>query len=347
MNTLKELQAPHLALKRHEKNALRFLSIDHVVKLSSLIGYDLNTIEKLINEPRYQEFKISKKKGGYRIIEAPNPILKKVQKTLNCYLQACYLLVKPASVHGFVINPSDLEVKHNIRSNASAHIQKKAILNIDIENFFQNISAKQVYELLKSEPFNFTDEISKVIALLCTYKAHLPTGAPTSAVLSNLVCLHLDYALAELANSYNCTYTRYADDLSFSSDGNIELAFEERVYEVLELNGFKSQSKKRRLQKYYQHQSVTGIVVNEKLNLNRDKLKKVRAMLHDAETNGLLIASQRHYGNISQSKQSSITLQFLHYLIAEVSYIKHIRGNDSLTMQFEKQLNLIKYQFVL
>lgn len=315
------------ALKNHQYNALRFLCLNHVVQLSQLIEYDLSTLEKLINEPRYQVFKIVKKKGGYRNIAAPNPILKKAQSILNFYLQACYLSMKPECVHGFVINPKDVTEKFNIVNNASKHVGKMEVLNIDIEDFFNSISARQVYELFLSAPFNFPEHLSKCIALLCTYQAKLPTGAPTSPVLSNLICIAMDHELQDLANRYGYTYTRYADDLSFSTDASIDAKFEEEVYAILEKSGFKSQTKKRRLQKYYQHQNVTGIVVNKKSNVKREKIKKIRAMLHDAKVNGL-------------------TWNFLQKLRAEISFLKFVRGDDDLYKRYEQEFHIIAHTYL-
>lgn len=328
-------------LKNHQYNALRFLCMNHVVQLSLLIEYDLSTLEKLINEPRYQVFKIVKKKGGYRNISAPNPILKKTQSKLNFYLQACYLSMKPECVHGFVINPKDVSEKFNIVNNASKHIGKKEVLNIDIEDFFNNISARQVYQLFLSAPFNFPEHLSKCIALLCTYQAKLPTGAPTSPVLSNLICITMDNELQALANTYGYVYTRYADDLSFSTDTSIDQKFEEEVYAILEKSGFNSQTKKRRLQKYYQHQNVTGIVVNEKANIKREKIKKIRAMLHDAKVNGLISASLKHYGAINHPNENILAWHFIQKLRAEISFLKFVRGDDELYKRYEQEFHSI------
>ncbi len=329
-----------------EANALRFMCMNHVAQLSSLLGFSLSSIERLINESKYQQFKIVKRKGGYRTISAPNPILKKAQSILNYYLQACYYVLKPECSYGFVINPHPGISKYNIVRNAEQHIGKKEILNIDIEDFFPSISTRKVYELFHSELFEFPEHLSRCLALLCTYQAQLPTGAPTSPVLSNLICMPMDLELEALAKEHECTYTRYADDLSFSSEITIVEGLEDKIYDVLAKYGFKSQKKKRRLQKYFQHQNVTGVVVNEKLNLKRDKIKKIRAMLHDAQVNGLIAASQKHYTDTNLNKQNMLALKFLHYLKAEVSYVKYVRGDDFLTQRFEQQLGLIQHHFV-
>ena len=129
-----------------------------------------------------------------------------------------YLGMKPKNVHGFVLQVANEEIQANIVENAKLHVGKRAVLNIDLENFFPSISAKRVKELLENKPFCFNQEIATALALLTTHKGRLPQGAPTSPVLSNFICIELDHALQAWSGNHHVNYSRYADDLTFSSN---------------------------------------------------------------------------------------------------------------------------------
>src|SRR5207302_1692057 len=141
-------------------------------------------------------------------ISAPTSSIKIIQKRLNQVLQAVY---KPkAPVHGFARD-------RGIVSNADRHINKKVILNIDLEDFFPTIHFGRVKGVLKAPPYSLPNEVAQTLGNICCYKRALPQGAPTSPVVSNMVCVSLDSGLRHLAEEHACTYTRYADDITFST----------------------------------------------------------------------------------------------------------------------------------
>ncbi len=149
-----------------------------------------------LNKPLYIQFTIPKKRNGKREITAPNEDLKQMQKRLNYFLQHIYYTLKPDCVHGFVRTPVREEKISSIVSNAAPHVGKKYLLNIDLKDFFDTITAKRVKEVLFKEVNLFKNEtLVNCITLLSTYKGKLPTGAPTSPVLANMVCLELDKEL--------------------------------------------------------------------------------------------------------------------------------------------------------
>jgi len=325
--------------KNHELNSLVFLSIVKPNDLCKLLKTPFYELEQVLNNPIYHRFIIPKKKGGSREIQAPTVELKRIQKLLNYYLQAYYLWIKPEQVHGFVINPHYLCKHCNIVANASQHVGKKYLLNLDLKDFFPGITASRVRDLFKSETFGFSNQISFALTLLTTYQGKLPTGAPTSPALSNFICQQLDTNLFRFSESHHITYSRYADDLSFSSNDPITKPFIEEIKTLIETNNFKINKNKTRLTPSHRKQTVTGITVNEKVNVSRKLLKKTRAMLHDLTLNGLENATCHHF-NTPLPVNPELTAKFINRLLGYINFICQVRGKtDILNDRFK---NLIK-----
>ena len=314
--------------QNHELNALWLLSIEKPAELSLFLDTPFYCLERLINNPTYKFYQVEKKKGGKRDIYAPNDELKKIQKKLNYYLQASYLCVKPEEAHGFVINPGYLGAKCNIVENARPHTQKKYVLNIDLKDFFSNISAKQVWGVFSSYPFNYNEQISTALTLLTTYDGKLPTGAPTSPVISNFICLKLDAELKECCAEHLLAYTRYADDLTFSSNNPISEDVLVDITNRIKNNGFIVNEKKLRIRSSNRKQIVTGIVVNEKVNIDRKLLRKIRAMLHDLNANGIHDATQKHF-KLSGFVDKKYQIQFINRLQGYINFVGQVRGKTN------------------
>lgn len=193
----------------------KLVSLKNINDLSTLLDEKLNIltyyclVEK-VDKKKYREFTIPKKTGGVRTILAPNRGLKRIQRKLNMILQKIYEENSKSSAHGFLH-------KKSIVTNAQNHINKKFVLNIDLSDFFPSISFVRVKGLLCSKPFGINEQVSHYISNLCCYQGYLPQGAPTSPILSNMICYRLDGELQKLANQNNCKYTRYADDITFST----------------------------------------------------------------------------------------------------------------------------------
>jgi RNA-directed DNA polymerase len=289
--------------------------------------------EKLLNAPVYHTHYIPKKRNGKRKLEAPWGLLKKKQRWLNRHLQAYYLQVKPQAAHGFVALPKGENQLANVVQNALPHVGKRHLLNIDLKDFFQNISAKRVYALFKGPYFQFSDQVAIALSLLSTYEGHLPTGAPSSPVLSNWICLELDQALEAHCASHGMTYTRYADDLTFSRDLHFSRDDVEAIVTLIEQHDFKINRRKMRLTGPNRQQQVTGLVVNQRLSIDRRQLKKIRAMLHDAEKSGLEAATAK---NLGQAHPNLAAQQhFVARLKGHVNWVGQVRGkNDPLFERF-------------
>ena len=327
--------------QKHKLNALIFLSLEKPIHLCNFFRTLFFRLQKIINNPSYKQFTISKKKGGNREIFAPSNELKKIQKRLNYFLQAYYLCIKPKEVHGFVINPHYLGTYCNIVENAKVHTCKKFVLNVDLKDFFPSISAKQVKEIFASPLFNFNEQISTALALLTTFKGTLPIGAPTSPVISNFICKQLDTDIIQFSKKNFLAYTRYADDLTFSSNYPISDDTVLDIVNLIQKNNFKINEKKLRLRTANRKQTVTGITVNEKVNVDRKLLKKIRAMLHDLKTNGIDMATQRHF-NIKGEIDTKFKGFFIHRLEGYINFVGQVRGKtDSLYIKLKTAFDSI------
>lgn len=234
----------------------------------------------------YYKLEIPKKNGNIRILYIPGNPLKLVQRLIYKSLHVRFHPHKSAK--GFV-------EKGSIIKHASKHINKKYVYILDLENFFVNIGYNRIFGLLKAFPFNFSENEAWVIANLCTYENQLPQGAPTSPYLSNMICRKMDSRLSNFAIKHEIAYSRYADDLCFSSDNEITDSIKNFIKEIINEEGFKTNPKKERLIPYYKRQIITGLIVNKKLALPREWLKNFKALLYNLNTKEIKGEINRKY----------------------------------------------------
>lgn len=296
------------------------------------------------SKDKYQVFEILKKSGGIREIHAPNKGLKYILKTLNFIFQALH---KPQSVaHGFLRNRS-------VVTNAKLHVDKNYVFNIDLENFFPNIHQARVWKKLQTPPFNLNGEkieIANLLANLVCFqyekgsseKNFLPQGAPTSPILSNIICHRLDKKLFELAKAYNVKYTRYADDMTFSSDHNVyqeNSEFLQKLFSIIQSENFKINPKKTRLQKKGYKQEVTGLIVNEKINVSRSYIKNLRALIHMVEKYG-----DKKAQKIFAQKNADKNLDLV--IFGKLQYLKMVKGSNDSTYKTLYQKAMDAYKMI-
>lgn len=238
----------------------------------------------------YVSFHVPKRSGGEREICAPDDDLKEIQKKLASFLQDQRIQMQEERdvpqllSHGF-------EPGKNIFTNAKIHRNKRFVLNLDLEDFFGSIHFGRIVGYLeKNKSLAFSHEVAVAIAQLCCYQGKLPQGAPTSPVLANMVSEVLDFRLLKVARKYRLDYTRYADDLSFSTNDSTFLEKYESCYHELSGTikhaGFAVNEKKTRLLYRDSKQTVTGLVVNKKINIDRRYYKETRAMAHQLYKTG-------------------------------------------------------------
>ncbi len=224
------------------------------------------------------------------MVAAPIPSLKLLQRRLSTLLYGCLLEKEQAAPHRkqgqFGYMPDRW-----VADNAERHRSKRFVLNVDLEDFFGSFNFGRVRGyFIADSAFSLNPDVATTIAQIACWKNSLPQGSPSSPIISSLIGGILDRQLAVLAKRYNCTYTRYVDDLTFSTNQRVfptELAYfetqEQRWREGVELNkaiekaGFKINSNKTRLFSKMGRQSVTGLVVNKIVNVNRQYEMRARA----------------------------------------------------------------------
>ncbi|WP_223827902.1 retron Ec67 family RNA-directed DNA polymerase/endonuclease [Bacillus atrophaeus] len=234
----------------------------------------------------YTSFDISKKNGGIRKIKAPTDELKEIQRKLAeaLYKHREKKQNKNNISHAFKKDKS-------IITNAKIHRNKRFVLNIDLENYFESFHFGRVRGFFaNNKNFLLPMKVATVIAQISCYDGKLPQGAPTSPIISNLISEILDRRIMKIAKKYKLYYTRYADDLTFSTNDknflNLQTEFYEEISEEITNSGFKINDKKNRLQFRDSRQVVTGLIVNKKINVNRIYYKETRAMAHQLYTHG-------------------------------------------------------------
>lgn len=198
--------------------AQQFSQLSTPDSLARLLGIQPNLLQSLAANPQYNTFQVPKKNGSFRLIEDPDPHLKQVQKRLNTYLQCAYYRHRTPAAYGFQIAVEDDNDDRNILTNARRHMGRDWMLNADFEDFFHQIHYDWVLRLFSNDVFSFGTELATMLAQLTTYTGRLPMGAPTSPVLSNLATIPFDLALDALSRTCGWVYTRFADDLTFSSN---------------------------------------------------------------------------------------------------------------------------------
>lgn len=302
----------------------------------------------------YQKFTIKKKSGKDRVIDAPCNKLKRIQQCLNAIFQVLY---KPNDVAiGFIPNRS-------IADGACQHVGKKYVYSIDLKDFFDYITMPRLKAALEREPFLLTGakmNLNYIISYLCTcpkevtrrnaagedYKIRkdvLPQGAPTSPILTNIICDQMDGQLTRLAKRFSAHYTRYADDITFSCNRNIfykDSKFVKELYRIVEdEQHFCINPEKTRLQTCCERQTVTGLVVNKRVNLPKQYVRQLRQWLYFWERYGYYDAQfiflPRYLGSKGHSQRFSAELRYV--LEGKLDYMKMVVGEDNPTYQKLKQ----------
>ncbi len=218
----------------------------------------------------YHRFPIRKRSGKLRWIDSPNALLKTCQRDLLEKL--LYQLPVNAAAHGFVPGRS-------ILTNATCHVGQAWVIVFDLKDFFPSVTRAQVDEGIRTIP-RLTEVDYDVLGRLLTKNGVLPQGAPTSPYMANLVFKSADNALGCLADDAGLRYTRYADDLTFSGP-YVPAKFFVAVREVVCSHGFRLNDRKTRRMGRHTRQAVTGLVVNERVQLPRPLRRWLRVVRHD------------------------------------------------------------------
>lgn len=296
---------------------------------------------------RYTIFEIPKKAGGVREVSAPISALKIIQQKLNQVLQHVY--EPKASVHGFIYG-------RGIVSNAQMHRRKRHVLNIDLKDFFPSLNFGRVRGMFMAVPYQLDAPVATVVAQICCFDNQLPQGAPTSPIVSNMICAKSDSQLLRLAERHRCIYTRYADDITFSTSmptfpaalartswsGQVAVGAE--LAQIIEDNGFQINPRKVRLQTRNGRQEVTGLTVNEFPNVKRKFIRQIRAMLHAWRKFGLQAAEEEfHRCHDSKHRNPDKELpSFARVVKGKIEFLGMVRGKDDTYYRcFNEQLRAL------
>lgn len=282
----------------------------------------------------YTEFSIPKKTGGDRRILVPPAHIRAWQRQLAVLLLSAYR--RREGVYGFCKGVG-------VRENAGRHVARKAVVGLDLENFFESITHARVMGVFCRHPFDLPPRVSAVLAQLCTWHGILPQGAPTSPILTNWICRTLDRQLFRFARAHGCTFTRYADDITLSVGvgGALESiatigaggpVLSRRLVQIIERNGFHINGSKTRVARRSQQQRVTGLTVNAKVNLPRSYLRAIRALLHRWAKDGYSATTSwflEHHGD----KRDSVDLN--RFLLGKLAFAAHVRGEaDTVVLRY-------------
>lgn len=286
----------------------------------------------------YSHFFLGKQLGKVRMISAPDNRLMMLQRKLLPLLDQLYRVRNP--VHGFVADRS-------VKTNAEAHVSRRFVVNLDLKDFFPTVTEARIRGLLRS--LGVEARVAEIVAHLCCVGGHLPQGAPTSPTLSNMICYRLDSDLMQVAKGARAIYTRYADDITFSSfqppaplfDGALPAvgrfspdALSSEVKAAFLSNGFAIHPDKAHYADRNSRRIVTGVKINAGLNVDRRYIRHVRALLHSVEKLGLEDAQKRFLEGGGKGALAA-------HLRGKISYVAHLKGQTdpvvrSLALRFNR-----------
>jgi len=289
------------------------------------LGFSAKTLYGLSHnlEGHYHNVLIPKSDGSKRKLSVPDLILKRVQKSIADNILAYYPVSKYAMAY---------KAGSSVQRNAKCHIGKKKLLKLDIEGFFDNILYSQVKNKVFYEE-KYSEPIRVLLTMLCYYKESLPQGAPTSPAITNIIMYDFDERIGSFCNERKIAYTRYCDDMTFSGD------FDER--EVISLVkcelkklGLFLKNRKTALIPSTKRQTVTGIVVNEKINITKEYKKKIRQEMHYIKRFGL----DEHLKRMCISDKQA----YINSLTGRIAYVLQTTPQDAEFISYKETALSIK-----
>lgn len=305
-----------------------FLLSLNLIKCNDKNKY-IKTIYSISNngDNNYKIYKIKKKNNKFRTIYEPDKILKYIQRQiLNNILNNKDISKYATAYH------KGLSLKDNVK----VHVNKDIILKLDIKNFFESISFGDVYNSCFPIEY-FPKPVGMLLTYLCTYNDHLTQGSPTSSYISNLVMKDFDEELGSWCEENNISYTRYSDDMTFSGNFNpSELII--KVKKMLLKLSLDLNDDKTHVVYKSARQDVTGITVNEKIQVNIKYRKNIRQEIYYIKKYGL--ASHLERRNIKSDKK-----KYLDSLYGKILYVLQINSDDKEFIEYKDYIISLKKQF--
>lgn len=289
-------------------------------ELSSLeqdLGFSAKTLYAVSNslDKHYRTAAIPKKSGGDRKLRVPDELLKAIQHQITEVL----ILPRPISRYAKAYYPGSSTIR-----NAKHHVGQSLVLKLDILHFFDSIRYSDVKDLVFPSEV-YAEPLRILLTMLCYHKDALPQGAPSSPAITNVIMAEFDEILGRRCNLQGIRYTRYCDDMTFSGDFDPEsvIAF---VREELRKRGFLLNNQKTRIRRSGTRQSVTGIVVNEKLSIPADYRRKLRQELYFVQKYGVSDHLRRIRSNTPEKT-------YIHQLLGRVNYVLQVVPSDAFFLQ--------------
>lgn len=326
--------------------------------------YILGTNRDKSTKGKYTEFEIPKKQGGTRKILAPNKELKKIQSSLSDFLYDCIEEIN--LTRGIKGNLSyGYQKGVSTMNHAKVHSKKRFVFNIDLKDFFDSINFGRVRGFfISNNNFSLHPKVATILAQIACHNNSLPQGSPCSPVISNLIGHIVDIKLAQLATNCGCSYSRYCDDITFSTNKRVfphKIAFSndsneylpsKNLIKIIERSGFEINLKKVRMSLFYSQQNVTGLTVNKRVNTPRIYRDTVRALVHhlcfkgDFEFKGSFKKEKIEIKR-SEDVKTSIRERKLNSLQGMLNYIARIESNyHKLTKDETVLRNYLLYRYV-
>lgn len=297
-------------------------------ELSSIekdLGFSAKTLYGLSNslEKHYHTVYLPKSDGSKRKLSVPDLILKLVQKSIADNI----LIQYPISKYAKAYKPGS-----SIQKNARPHVGKKKILKLDIEGFFDHILYSRVKDTVFYEE-KYSESIRILLTMLCYYNDSLPQGAPTSPAITNIIMYDFDETVGAFCNEKNIAYTRYCDDMTFSG------CFDEReiisfVKGELRKLGLFLKNRKTAVISASKRQVVTGIVVNEKMNVTKDYKKTIRQEIYYIKKFGL----DEHLKRLGISDKQQYVLS----LKGRIAFVLQTIPNNCEFIEYKNVLDSIR-----
>ncbi|MBU4467551.1 MAG: reverse transcriptase family protein [Candidatus Omnitrophica bacterium] len=303
--------------------------------LTYKIGYNEEKLRYILSHFREQYYKRKEldKKGKKRIISSPSKNLLKLQRLILAYISKKTLF--PETFHGYKKKRSNL-------TNARCHLNKRVITKLDIKDFFPSVHFKKVLALFGSLGFN--EQESKILSRLTTADYCLPHGFSTSPTLAALMLINLDKRLKTLFMKIGLdyTYTFFSDDITISGNKGIK-TLKKLICKIFRQEGFIVNESKIKEQNFWEKQEVTGISVNEKLNVPYDYRHNLRAIVHNCITLGPRTQIDRFNSEFCLDRKLDLSLsKFRERIFGKINYIKPI--NRELYNQLLAYFNKINWR---
>lgn len=325
----------------------KFRNLNNFKEIADMLEISPQFLHSILYKRKsYNVFQIQKKNGGTREIKSPDNNLKIVQKKLAYIISLNYKMHR--SSFGFI-------KKKSIIDNAKLHTNKKWVFNFDLKDFFHQFNQGRVIGLFKKY-YKFNDSVAGVLAEICCHDNVLPQGAPTSPILSNILSFELDREFQNKCKKYNCIYSRYVDDITISTnkayfpkkiarrDAKGEIVLGSVPQEIVDKADFQVNQSKVYLRHSSQNQHVTGLTVNEGVNVSRKYIKKIRAAIHNLRVHDEKEAQEKFFKEYLKNPISKKTdLNMYSVLKGRIQFVGQIKGKEnSLFRKLAKEFNDLK-----